>query len=448
LKVMRDGRPVTVDVTADGAGLVSHAGSAVLAQVADKVGLTRALSLRLAVLKQRRRGHDPGWVVRDLAVMLADGGECVSDLGAVRDQRALFGPVASDSTAFRVIDRVASEGLLGELRAAHALARERFWELDGAPERLTIDVDATLIGAHSEKEKAAGNYKGGFGFHPLQAYADETREALAAILRAGNAGANTAADHKIVLDLALAQIPAKYIESIEILVRADSAGATHGLVDYCRDANMRFSVGYELTEQVRSAILQIPEDAWVPALDQDGSQRQHGEVCELTDSVDLSSWPEGSRLIVRRERPHPGAQLSFTDHDGYRFQAILTDQPDEDIAIIECRHRDHAHVEDRIRDDKDTGLAKFPFKEFALNEVWLEIVLLAHDLIVWTQALLLDGELQNAEPKRLRYRLLHVAGRLAFHGRRAKLRLQHDWPWAPELAAAFQKLKTLPAPTG
>jgi hypothetical protein len=428
--------------------LVSHAGSALLALVADRVGLTKGLSLRLAVLKQRRRGHDPGRVIRDLAVMLADGGERVSDLGAVRDQQALFGAVASDSTAFRVLDRIACEGLLGELRAAHARARERFWELVGAPERLTIDVDATLITAHSDKEHAAGNYKGGFGFFPLQAYADQTREALAALLRPGNAGANTAADHKTVLDLALAQIPARYIESIEILVRADSAGATHGLIDYCREGNMRFSVGYELTEQVRAAILQIPEDAWVPALDQDGSERENGEVCEITDMVDLSSWPERSRLIVRRERPHPGAQLSFTDHDGYRFQAILTDQDDQDIAVIECRHRQHAHVEDRIRDDKDTGLAKFPFKEFALNEVWLEIVLLAHDLIVWTQALVLSGELQKAEPKRLRYRLLHVAGRLAFHGRRAKLRLQHDWPWAPELAAAFQKLKTVPAPTG
>ena len=174
----------------------------------------------------------------------------------------------------------------------------------------------------------------------------------------------------------------------------------------------------------------------------------NGEVAEITDLVDLSAWPEGSRLIVRRERPHPGAQLSFTDHDGYRFQAILTDQTDENIAVVECRHRQHAHVEDRIRDDKDTGLAKFPFKEFALNEVWLEIVMLAHDLIVWTQALVLDGELAKAEPKRLRYRLLHVAGRLAFSGRRAKLHLQDTWPWAAELVAAFQKLKTLPAATG
>src|SRR5205809_1248992 len=449
LKVMRDGRRVTVEVTADGAGLVSHAGSALLAQVADRLGLTKALSLRLAVLKQRRRGHDPGRVVRDLAVMLADGGECVSDLGAVREQDALFGPVASDSTAFRVLDRIASEpGLLDALRSAHARARERFWELHGAPERLTIDIDATLITAHSEKEQAAGNYKGGYGFHPLQAYADETREALGGLLRPGNAGANTAADHITALDRALEQIPQRYIESLEILVRADSAGATHGLIDYCREANMRFSVGYELTETVRAAILEIPEDAWIAALDKDGSARKNGGVAEITDNVDLSSWPQGSRLIVRRERPHPGAQLSFTDHDGYRFQAILTDQPDDEIAVIECRHRQHAHVEDRIRDDKDTGLAKLPFKEFALNEVWLEIVMLAHDLIVWTQALLLTGELAKAEPKRLRYRLLHVAGRLAFSGRRAILRLQHDWPWAGELAAAFQELKALPPATG
>jgi hypothetical protein len=191
LKVMRDGRLVTVDVTADGAGSVSHAGSALIAQVADKLGLTRALSLRLAGLKQRRRGHDPGRVIRDLAVMLADGGECISDLGAVRDQQALFGPVASDSTAFRVIDRIACEQLLGELRGAHARACERFWELHGAPQRLTIDRDATLITARSEKQRAAGNYKGGFGLFPLQAYLDETREVLGGLLRSGNAGGRT-----------------------------------------------------------------------------------------------------------------------------------------------------------------------------------------------------------------------------------------------------------------
>ena len=447
--MIRDGRPVTVEITTDGTGLVSHAGSALLAQVADKLGLTRALSLRLAAIKRRRRGHDPGRVIRDLAVMAADGGECVSDLSVVRDQEALFGVVASDSTAFRVIDRVASEpGLLDALRAAHARARERFWELHGAPQSLTIDVDATLITAHSEKEKAAGNYKHGYGFYPLMSYADETREALGGVLRAGNAGSNTVADHVAVLDLALEQIPSGHVEGLQILVRSDTAGATHGLADYCRDGQLRFSVGYELNEPVRAAILKIPEDAWLAALEQDGSLRQNGEVAEITGHIDLSSWPEGSRLIVRRERPHPGAQLSFSDHDGYRFQAILTDQPDQDIAAIECRHRKHAHVEDRIRDDKDTGLAKLPFKEFAMNEVWLEIVMLAHNLIVWTQALALDGQLAKAEPKRLRYCLLHVAGRLAFSGRRAKLHLQRTWPWAEELLAAFTKLRALQAASG
>jgi hypothetical protein len=436
-------------VTSDGAGLVSRAGSALLAGVADRLGLTRALSQQLAGLKRRRRGHDPGRVVRDLAVMLADGGECVSDLGAVRDQEPLFGAVASDSTAFRMVERIANTpGGLEALRSAHAAARERFWELHGAPGRLTIDLDATLVTVHSEKEQAAGTYKGGYGLFPLLGYLDETREALSAILRPGNAGANTAVDHMLVLELAVEQIPAAQRDTIEILVRTDSAGATHALLDYCVEENLRFSVGYELTEPVRNAILKLPADAWIPALNPDGGERDNGEVAEITHLVELSGWPQGSRLIVRRERPHPGAQLSFTDHDGYRFQAILTDQPDENIALIESRHRQHAHVEDRIRDDKDTGLAKLPFKAFALNEVWLEIVMLAHDLIVWTQALLLSGELAKAEPKRLRYQLLHVAGRLAFSGRRAKLHLQATWPWATHLLAAFQKLKTLPAPTG
>ncbi len=425
---------------------MSHAGTALLGRVADRLGLTGALSARLAGLKQRRRGHDPGVVIRDLAVMLADGGECVSDLGAVREQESLFGSVASDSTAFRVVEKIASTpGMVDALRSAHAQARERFWEWHGAPGRLTIDIDATLITAHSEKEKAAGNYKHGYGFHPLNGYADETREALAMLLRPGNAGSNTAADHVTVIDQSLAQIPEEQLETIEILVRADSAGATHGTADHCQRCNLRFSFGYELTETVRTAILETPDGAWIPALDQDDTERRNGQIVEITDRVELSSWPQGSRVIVRRERPHPGAQLSFTDHDGYRFQAILTDQADPDIAILERRHRQRARVEDRIRDDKDTGLQKLPFKAFALNEVWLQIVMLAHDLIVWTQALCLDGELAKAEPKRLRYRLLHVAARLAFSGRRGKLHLPPAWPWTEALKAAFEKLNTLPA---
>jgi hypothetical protein len=320
------------------------------------------------------------------------------------------------------------------------------WQLCGAPQRLTIDLDATLIGSHSEKEGAAGTFKGGFGFHPMLAYADQTGEALAGELRPGNAGANTAVDQVMVAEQALAQIPGEHIERIELVLRADSAGASHELLDWCRDARIRFSVGYDLTETIRGAILEISDSAWVMAIDQDGSPRPNGQVCEITSQLDLASWPAASRVLVRRERAHPGAQLTFTDHDGHRFQAILTDQPDSDIAAIERDHRGRARVEDHIRNDKDTGLRNLPFRDFEHNRVWLELVRLAHDLLCWTQRLLLSGELARCEPKRLRYRLLHVAARLALHARAAKLRLQASWPWASELAAAFQRLKALPAP--
>ena len=446
MKVQRDGRNVTVEVTSDGEGLVSHAGSALLAQIADKSGLTQALSVRLAELKVRQSGHDPGRVVRDLAVMLAGGGDCVADLGAVRDQDALFGAVASDSTAFRVVDRIASTpGLLDALADAHARAREHVWTLTGAPERVTIEVDATLIASHSEKEGAAGTFKGGYGFHPILAYCDETGEALAAVLRPGNAGSNTAADHVAVIQDALAQVPAELIETIEILVRTDSAGATHEVMDFCREHRLRFTAGYELTDPVRAAIVKIPEHAWVSALASDGSERENGQIAEITTSLDLTSWPTGSRVIVRRERAHPGAQLSFTDHDGHRFQALLTDQPDPNIQILERRQRQRAHAETHIRNDKDTGLRNMPFRDFEHNRVWLKLVGIAHDLLAWTQRLLLTGELARCEPKRLRYRLLHVAARLAFHARKATLRIDHAWPWATALVDAFTRARALPA---
>jgi hypothetical protein len=447
LKVTHDGRGITVEVTPDGAGLVSHAGSALLAGIADTTGLTRAFSRELIGLRQRRGRHDPGRVVRDLAVMLADGGDCLADLRAVADQAALFGEVASTSTAFRVIDQIACDpGGVERLRAAHARARARAWQLGLAPERVTIDLDATLIGAHSDKEGAAGTFKGGFGFHPMLAYSDETGEALAGELRPGNAGANTVADQIQVAEQAIEQFPAELVGDLEILLRVDSAGATHELLDWCRDGRVGFSVGYDLTETVRDAILDLPDDAWVCALDQDGSERPNGQVAEITEQLDLTAWPAGSRVIVRRERPHPGAQLSFTDHDGHRFQAILTDQADTDIALLEQRHRARARVEDHIRNDKDTGLRNLPFRDFEHNRVWLALVLIAHDLICWTKALLLSGELARVEPKRLRYRLLHVAARLAFHARAARLRLQANWPWATDLTDAFARLKALPAP--
>jgi hypothetical protein len=310
---------------------------------------------------------------------------------------------------------------------------------------VVIDLDATLLTAHSDKQDAAGNFKGGFGFHPMLGYLDGTEEALAGLLRAGNAGANTAADKTAVLDAALAQLPKRVAAREPVLARADSASAAHELMDFCRDGRLRFSVGFDLTEPIRTAILALAEDAWRPALTQDGQPRDDdgAQVAEITALLDLTIWPVGSRVIVRSEVPHPGAQLAFTDHDGHRFQAILTDQPDADIAYLEARHRGHARVEDRIRTGKDTGMAKLPFREFALNAVWLEISLIAQDLLAWTKALTLEGALARCEPKRLRYRLLHVAARLTFHARQ---QLDRAWPWARELASAFAPLAALPHP--
>jgi hypothetical protein len=426
--------------------LVSHAGAALLAEAADRVGLTAALSRGLTPMRERRSRHDPGRVVRDLAVMLADGGDCLADLRAVRDQQPLFGPVASDTTAFRVIDAIARDpALMDAVRAARAQARENAWNAGAEPERIVIDIDATLITAHSDKDGAAGTFKRGFGFHPLLAYLEESREALAGVLRPGNAGANTAADHLEVLELALEQLPRAVVEQAEIVVRTDSAAATHELTDELRAANIRFLMGFDLTEALRRAILALPETAWRPAVRQDGETRDGAWVAEITEALDVSGWPEGCRVIVRRERPHPGAQLSFTDHDGHRFLATLTDLPG-DLVELERLHRARASTEDRIRAAKQTGLENLPFRDFDLNQVWLELSLIAQDVTAWTQALTLTGELAVCEPKALRYRLLHTAARLAVHARRAILRLQADWPWATALAAAFTRLAALPPP--
>lgn len=454
MKVQHEGREITVEVTADGEGVVSHAGAALLAGTADRIGLRKALSSGLAPMRERRGTHDPGRVVRDLAVMLASGGEHLCDLAAVRDQEPLFGPVASDSTARRTIEAIARDpGLLGALRAARRSARERAWAAGAEPEGpLFVDLDATLIEVASEKQGAAGDYKGGFGFHPMLAFLDRPGdpcggEPLAGMLRPGNAGANTAADQIEVAEEALEQLPAEIAAGAEIVLRCDSAGAGHDLLDWAREGGVRFSVGLGLTAPVREAIARIPDRRWVSALAQDGSARENGEVCEATDLIDLSAWPEGSRLIVRRERPHPGAQLSFTDSGGHRFQAILTDR-EGDVACLEREHRARARCEDRIRCAKQTGLERLPFFDFEMNAVWLELVLIAQLLLALTDTLLLRGGLSGLEPKRLRYRALHAAGRLAFHARRATLRLQRRWPWAQELAAAFARLGQLPAPAG
>jgi hypothetical protein len=446
LRVQATNSPGSFEVTTDGTGVVGPAGAALLRELADRLGLTGALGWRQA--DGRRRRHPDAAVLRDLAVMLADGGDCLSDLAVLRDQPALFGPVASTPTAWRVVDRLARDpDGLARMRAARAHARARAWAAGSDPEveLLIIDADATLVLAHSDaKEGAAGTYKHSFGFAPLLAYLDRGQapgEPLAGLLRPGNAPPGATGDLIELVDLAAAQLPAA---ERPVLVRSDSAGGSSRLAWHLRERGIGFTLGMQLDAHVREAIFAQPEPAWTPAVEPDGQARPGAEVCELTGWIDLSNWPDGTRVLCRREDAHPGAQLRFTDHDGHRFQVFLTDQPDPDIAVLELRHRQRARVEDRIRAAKATGLSNLPFDRWRRNAVWLELVLAAQDLTCWTQALLLAGPLAVAEPKTLRYRLLHVAARIVRHARRLILRLQATWPWAVELARAFTRLRALP----
>lgn len=436
-------RRQSFSIATDGRGVVNHVGAAALREMAGRLGYTASLRDGLAPLHRDRGVHHPGDVLTDLAISIADGGDCLSDLAVLHDQPDLFGNVASLPTASRVIARLTQDHL-ARLREARRRMRERAWQSAGRPDLLVLDIDATLVTTHSEKEQASGNYKHGFGYHPLTCFLEATGEALAAILRPGSAGSNTASDHVEVLEQACAQLP-EQADSEPILVRCDSAGATHDFLNAVRaKGNAKFSVGFELRGDVRDAVLAVAEDAWLPACDQQGDDREGADVCELTD-LDLSRWPSGTRAVCRRERPHPGAQLTFTDDQGWRFQVFITDQQDDDIALLEARHRARARCEDQIRCAKNTGLRAFPFQGFVQNQVWLELVLGAHDLLCHFRRIALHGVAQLWEPATLRYRLLHSAGCMARGGRRVILRLQRNWPWTQLLATAFGRIRALPA---
>ena len=433
--------------TGGGRGLAVHAGARLLADLADGTGLTAALSEAMDGTKQRDRGHDRGRVLADAAVMIADGGEAICDIAALAGQPRLFGEVASPSTLCRTLDAAAAR--VEAIKAARAVARRRVWAAGADPGFYVIDIDATLVESHSDKQAAAGTYKGGFGFHPLMAYLDATGEALAGLLRPGNAGSNTAADHIAVLDDALAQLPVDP-HSAEVIARADSAGCTHAFLEACRAREVRFCVGHPLSIDIAQIITQVPDKLWQPALSADGSElRDHAEVAEITALTDLSNHPGGTRMIARREHPHPGAQLSFCDSAGRRLQVLVTDIADNedngtDIAYIEALHRGRGRAERQISDHKNTGLAKLPSQSLAINCVWLQMSLAAHDLLAWTRLLALDGDLAEAEPKRLRHCLLHTAARLTRTGRQHIAKLADDWPWTPDLITAFDRVHNLP----
>ncbi|WP_420713114.1 IS1380 family transposase [Streptomyces sp. MMG1121] len=423
-----------VRVEGGGRGVVSQAGGVLLAKTVRKTGLDQAISAALAPWRKPRTVHDPGKILLDVALAVALGGDCLADVGMLRAEPAVFGPVASDPTVSRLVDALASAGpkALEAIRTARAEVRERVWKLAGASSpdaggQVIVDLDGVLVLAHSDKQDAAATWKKSYGHHPLMGFVDHGRggtgEPVAALLRPGNAGSNTAADHITTTQLALAQLPKRHRRGRSTLIRTDSAGGTHEFVAWLSKQGrwLSYSVGMTITDAIHQAVLKAPASAWTPAVEPGSELRDGAWTAELDGDV-LKGWPKGMRLIVRKERPHPGAQLRFTDADGLRLTAFATNTTDVPIATLELRHRQRARAEDRIRNARATGLRNLPLHDTAQNQIWLEIVQLALDLLAWLPMLALTGKPRLWEPRRLRLRLFSAAAQLACAPRSAR------WP--------------------
>lgn len=447
-----------VRIEGGGRSVVAHAGAVLLVETIRKTGLDQALSAAPAPWRRPRAVHDPGKVLLDLAVATALGGDCLADVGMLRAEPGVFGPVASGPTVSRLIDTLAAAGpkAPAAIRAARAEVRERVWQLagDSAPDasgQVIVDLDGVLVVAHSDKQDAAATWKKTFGHHPQMGFVDHGRggsgEPVAGLLRPGNAGSNTAADHIEAARLALARLPKKYRRGRRTLIRTDSGGGTHDFAAWPaqRGRWLSYSVGMTITEQIHQAVLKVPATAWTPAIEPGGQIREGAWVAELAGDV-LKGWPKGMRLIVRKERPHPGAQLRFTDADGLRLTAFATNTTTTPIAALELRHRQRARAEDRIRAARATGLRNLPLHGTAQNQIWLEIVQIALDLLAWMPMLALKGKTRRWEPRRLRLRLFSAAAQLVATGRRRHLRFARHWPWADVITSAIQRLAALPNP--
>ena len=320
---------------------------------------------------------------------------------------------------------------------------------------LIVDLDATLITAHSEKELAAATFKRGFGHHPIGGWVDHgdggTGEPVAMILRKGNAGSNTAVDHIEVTKAALAQLPSTIAgrrPGRTVLIRTDGAGGTHDFVTWLTGQRLQYSVGFSLTDTAVAKLDLIPQSAWTPAYDAEQKPRDGAWVTELTGLLDLSGWPDGMRVIVRAERPHPGAQLRFTDVNGNRLTAFATNTNGGQLPDLELRHRRRARCEDRIRNAKETGLRNLPLHDFSQNQIWVAVVMLATELTAWMQMLALTGtDARVWEPKRLRLRLFSIAGRIARRSRRTWLRLSAHAPFGHLVTTGLARLNAHPQPT-
>jgi hypothetical protein len=464
-------------VSGSGKNLVGHAGAVLLRACADRTGLTGALS-EVMPSSSAAGWWDRGVTMVGTAVAIVLGAVNMSDVERLwAQQAAVFGAPASDSTIGRTLAAV-DDDLLAKVARARARVRRHVWNLlvlrpCGFPwlvvagKRLAgwivIDIDATLITAHSDKAGAAVTFKKTFGHHPLAAWCANTSESLAMLLREGNAGSNTVADHIRVLTQALAQIPGS--SAAKILVRIDGAGATHDLLEHLQALNttrrtVRYSVGWKMTDADENAIARLPASAWSASIGQDATVQDDCHVAELTGLSTRGGWPERQRLLVRRSRPARRHHKKLTDFErktGWRYQIIATDigrmwgiagshQPQ----WLDALHRAHAGVEDRVRTNKAMGLGKLPSSAWSANCGWVLAANLAADLDAWTRLLGLhdQDDLADAEPGTLRYRLLHLPAKLTRHARRRWLTISRDWPWREAFLACWSRLTTLPAAPG
>ncbi len=454
-----------VVVEAGGTQVVGHVGLHALGAFADRLGVGESLSRAVGWAGAGTPVHDRGRVLTHAMLMLAGGGESCADVETLATQDRLFSDVCSDTTLYRTLTQSLDAATVVRMRRAMAEIRAEVWRRTSVTDgdgSVILDIDASLVEIHSEnKDGTAAHFKGGFGFHPLFCFADGTGDALAGHLRAGNATANDATDLLAVVDDGVSQLPADIatghrrgddsgLAERRVVVRSNSAGGTQVFVDGLRRRNIGFQVVARRQTAVSAAIAAANEDPerWEPSVKQDGTRTDatssglQTAVCEVTDLVDLSRWPEGTRLIIRRQPLHPGTQASLLPDLEYRFWGHFTDLAGDPVELDRTM-RAHAHVEDHIQRLKDSGLERFPFTDFEANQAWLQTVLWAADLVAWFQLLCLTGPLARARPKRLRWTLWHAPARIITTARRDIVRILDAWPTAGDIIAAYQNIAAL-----